>query len=62
MVLDEEAAVDGVVFVLTDGDDGDIGHLTMKLNEAGKLFDAGRTPGGPQVEDDDVAAKFAEVN
>lgn len=47
VVLDEEAVVDRVVFVLADGNHDDIGHLALELNEAGKLFDTRWAPGSP---------------
>jgi hypothetical protein len=62
VVLVEKAPVDGIIFILADGDDDDIGHLVVELNEAGKLDDAWRTPGGPKVEDDGVAAVLTEVD
>jgi hypothetical protein len=62
VVLVEKAPVDGVVFILADCDDDDIGHLVVELNEAGELNDAWRTPGCPKVEDDCVAAVLAEID
>ena len=61
LVLDEEALVDVGVFVLRDGDDGDLGKLALHGEEAGEFLDAGGAPGGPEVEDDDVPAVAAEV-
>ena len=34
----------------------------LEGQEAGELFDAGRAPGGPEVDDDDVATELAEVD
>src|SRR6185437_12704889 len=62
MIPGEEAAVNRFVLVLADGNDDDIGHQAMELDEAGKLFDAGRAPGGPQVKDDGMAAEFAQLH
>ena len=62
MVLGEEAPVDVVVLVHADGDDGEVGHLALQGEQAGQLFDAGRAPGGPEVEHDDLAAELAEVD
>lgn len=61
-MLDEEATVDGVVIVLADGNYDNTGHLMLELNEAGKLYKARRTGGGPEVEDDGVTPVFAEFN
>ena len=62
VVLLEEAVVLVGVLVLTDGYDGDLGELVLEGQEAGELLDAGRAPGGPEVDDDDVAAELAEVD
>ncbi len=57
----EEAVVLVGVLVLADGDDGDLGEAALEFEQAGKLFDAGGAPGGPEVENDDVAAKLGEI-
>jgi hypothetical protein len=57
----EEALIDVGVLVITDGDYGDAGHPLLELEEAGELFDAGRAPGGPEVEENDVSVELAEV-
>lgn len=59
-MLDEEAAVDVVVFVVTDGNHDDIGHLLLELDETGQFDDTWSAPCGPQIEDDDVATVLAE--
>ena len=56
VVLDEELVIDVGVLVHADGDDFKVGHLLMQREQAGELFDAGRTPCGPEVEHDDFAA------
>ena len=57
----EEVLVGGGVLVRGDGNDVEVGHLPLEGEEAGELFDAGGAVGGPEVEQDDVAAEFAEV-
>ena len=57
----EEVLVGSGVLVPGDGDDVKIWHLSLEGEEAGELFDAGGTVGGPEVEQDYVAAEFAEV-
>jgi len=61
VVLGKEAAVDVVVLVDADTDDGELRHLMLEGEEAGKFFDAGGAPGGPEIEDDDAAAELGEV-
>ena len=62
VMLYEEALVDVGVLVDGDGYDGKLGHFFLEVEEAGELFDAGGAVGGPEVEDDDLAAKFGEVD
>jgi hypothetical protein len=62
VVVEEELPVDGRVFVLADGENGDLREAALESHEAGHLYDAGRAPGGPEVEDDDVAAEAGEVD
>lgn len=56
-VLLEESAVGGFVFIDTDAEDDSIarGDALLELHESGSLFDARRAPGGPEIEDDDLA-------
>ena len=61
VVAGEEVLVGGGVLVPGDGDNVELGHLALESEETGKLFDAGGTVGGPEVEQDDVAAELAEV-
>lgn len=62
VIVGEEAPVGVGVFVHADGDDGDLGEEALHLEETGEFFDAGGTPGGPEVQDDDMAAEFADVD
>lgn len=62
MVICEEFAVDVGVLVHADCDDGDVGHALLHFEQAGQLFDAGGAPGGPEIEDDDLAAQLAQIN
>ncbi len=62
VMLDEEAAIDVVVLIHADGDDGELGHFLLEGEEAGEFFDAGSAEGGPEVEDHDFAAEFCEVD
>jgi len=62
VVIGEEFAVDVGVLVHADCDYGDVGHAFLHLEQAGQLFDAGGAPGGPEVQDDDLAAQLAEVD
>ena len=62
VVIGEEATVDVVRLVHGDTDDGEVGHLLVEFEEARKFFDAGRAPGGPEIEDDGFAAKLSEVD
>jgi hypothetical protein len=61
VVLGEEALIDVGIFVHADGDDGDLGEAALHGEQAGEFLNAGDAPGGPEVEDDDVAAVAAEV-
>lgn len=61
MVLGEEAAVDGVILVGADADDGKLRHAVLEFEQAGQLFDAGGAPGGPEIEHDDPASKAGEI-
>ena len=62
VVAGEELAIDGVILVGADADDGELGHLSLQVKEAGELFDAGGAPGGPEIEDDDAAAEAGEID
>lgn len=61
VVLLEEALVLVGIFILTDGDDDDLGKLVLEGEQAGKLLDAGGAPGGPEVDDDDMTAEAGEI-
>jgi hypothetical protein len=62
VMLGEETLVDVGVLVHADGDYFEVRHLFLKGEEAGELFDARGTGGCPQVEHDDMAAEFAEID
>ena len=62
MVLEEELAIDGVVLVCGDGDDGEVRITALEVKQAGKLFYAGSAPCGPEVEDNDLAAELAKID
>ena len=61
-MLGKKAVVDVLILVLADGDDDDIGHLAMKLDEARQLNNAWRAPGSPEIENDGAAAELAQFN
>src|SRR5271166_1452341 len=58
----EEAAVRVGIFVDADGKDGQIGLVVVELEERRQLDDAGLAPGGPEVEQHDLASIVGEVN
>lgn len=62
VVLGEELVVNVGVLVHADRDDFEAGHLLVEREQAGKLFDAGRAPGGPEIEHDNVAAQLGEID
>ena len=43
------------VGVEADGEDDDVGHAALQVDEGGELFETGRAPAGPEIEDDDFA-------
>lgn len=55
VVIADVLLVSAGVGVEGDGDDGDVGHAALQVDEGGKLFEAGRAPAGPEIEDDDFA-------
>jgi len=61
VMLDEEAAVDVVILIGADADDGELWHGALQGEEAGQLLDAGSAVGGPKIEDDDTSVKAGEV-
>jgi len=60
VVVEQEGAIGGGVFILADGENGDLGHTVLQDQQAGQFFDAGHAPGGPEVEDNSVAAQAGE--
>ena len=63
-VVFEEFVIGGIVGVDADGEDDHsfIFHACRHADEGGSFFDAGRAPGGPEIEHDDLTAKLAERN
>ena len=55
VVIDEVLAVGVGVGVEADGEDDDVGQAALEVDEGGELFEAGRAPAGPEIEDDDFA-------
>ena len=62
LVGGHEVVVGVGVVVRADGDDVDLRELLLHRGERGELGDAGRAPGGPEDEDNYVAALFGEVD
>jgi len=62
VVIDEVLAVGIGVGIEADGEDDDVGHAALEVDEVGELFDAGRAPAGPEVEDDGFASVIAEAD
>jgi len=62
VVFFEELQVGILVDVDADGEHRDAFclHPPLHFYQRGHLFHAGRTPGGPEVQDDDLSAKVAE--
>lgn len=58
VVVDQVLAVVGLGGVEGDGDDSDVGHVALELDEGGELLCTGRAPAGPEIEDDDLALFF----
>lgn len=56
-VLLEKSAVGGFVFIDRDTEDDAVtrGNALLEVDEGGSLFNAGRAPGGPEIEDDNFA-------
>lgn len=61
-VVFEEFVISGVVFVDTDGehDYSFTFEEALQADEGGRFFDAGGTPGGPEIQHHDLSAKLAE--
>jgi len=58
----KKAPVICFIFVDADGKDGKIGTVVMELDQGRHLLDTGRAPGGPEVEQYNLAAVVSEVN
>ena len=63
VVLPEESAVGGFVFIDRDAKDDAVarGDALLKLDEGGGFFDARRAPGGPEIKDDDFSLILLEA-
>jgi len=59
---DEKAAIGIGIFVDADGEDGKAWLVLVELEERGKFYDAGSAPGGPEVEQNHMAAIVGEVD
>ncbi|GAC1564545.1 MAG: hypothetical protein NVS3B13_40770 [Mucilaginibacter sp.] len=62
MIVQKEAGVYLGIFILGDGDYGDLRHVALQLEQARELLDAWRAPGGPEVDDDDMSAETGKVD
>jgi len=62
MAAEDEAAVGVGVFIDADAEDGEIGTVVVELDEGRHLLDAGRAPGGPEVEQDNLAPVAGEMD
>ena len=62
MLLGHVVLILGEVFITGDGYDLNLWHALLQGLQAGHLFDAGSAPAGPEVQDDDLAAKAAKIN
>ena len=60
VVIGEVLAVGAGVGVEADGEDDDVGHAALQVDEGREFFKAGRTPAGPEIEDNDFAAVVVE--
>lgn len=57
----QEAVISIWILIDAYGNNIDLWPPFVKFKEAGKLFDAGRTIGGPEIENDGVAAQSTEI-
>ncbi len=62
VVASEEPAVSGWICIDADGEDCEVGAVVLKLKERGHLLDAGRAPGGPEIQENDAAAVIGQMN
>lgn len=63
-VVGEETVIGVAVDVDTDAHDGDtfVLETLLELDEGRHFLDAGRAPGGPEIQNQNLALKVAEVN
>jgi len=64
VVGEEELVVGGSVFVLGDAEDGaaERGDFILEGDEGVGFVHAGRAPGGPEIEEDNLAAEVGEAS
>ena len=62
VVVGDVGSVGGFFVIEADGEYDHLGHIALELNEGRELLQAGRAPGGPEVEDDDLAAVVGEAD
>ncbi len=62
VAAEEEAAVGVGIFVDADGKDGQIGLLAVEFEEGGQFHDARLAPGGPEVEQHNLASIVGQMN
>jgi len=62
VMANEEGGVSLGVRVNADGENGDAGHVVVKLEERGQFLEAGLAPGGPEIDQDDLSAIIREVD
>lgn len=62
IVIDKILAIGGLVGLEGDGEDDDVGHVFLELDEGWKLLEAGAAPTGPEIKDNDFAAVLSEAD
>jgi len=62
VAADEEAFVFVFVLVNTDSEDGQVWAVVVEFGQSRHFLNAGRAPGGPEVDQDDLAAVVGEMN
>jgi hypothetical protein len=61
VIVDDVLAIGRIVGIEADGEYDEVGDLSLKLHEGGEFLFAGRTPGGPEIQDHDFAAVLIEA-
>jgi hypothetical protein len=62
MMFNDEARIGGAIVVDADGENGETGLLVVEREERGHLLNAGRAPGSPEIEQDNLATVARQVN